>query len=163
MNNSFEPAFRALLDWEGGYVDHPDDPGGETKYGISKAAYPKLSISKLTKDRAKKIYRCDYWTPAGCDELPEGLDLIVFDGAVNCGVDQAVKMLQAVVGTTQDGVWGPNTKAATLRADARKVIWEYVARRAIYYTDLSVWDDFGLGWMRRLAEMHQQALKLVKA
>ena len=163
MNNSFEPAIRALLDWEGGYVDHPDDPGGETKYGISKAAYPKLSIGKLSKDKAKKIYRRDYWTPAGCDELPAGLDLIVFDGAVNCGVDQSIRILQSAVGAKEDGIMGPKTRAAVERASARKAIWEYVARRAVYYADLRVWDDFGLGWMRRLSEMHQQALELVKA
>jgi len=163
MNNSFEPAIQALLDWEGGYVDNPDDPGGKTKYGISKKAYPKLNIDKLTKDKARKIYRRDYWTPAGCDELPAGLDLLVFDTAVNCGTDRAVMMLQEVVRAKQDGIWGPKTRAAVERADIWQTIWELVARRAIYYTDLSVWDDFGLGWMRRLSEMHQQALKLIKA
>ena len=162
MQGSFEPSIRAVLEWEGGHVDNPDDPGGETKFGISQRAYPKVNISKLTKDKARKIYQRDYWKPAGCDEMPSGVDLIVFDGAVNCGVRSSVRFLQESVGSNPDGIWGPKTKAAVERKDPRTVIWEYVARRAIYYTDLSVWNDFGLGWMRRLSEMHQQALKLVK-
>ncbi len=162
MNNSFEPAMRAVLDWEGGYVNDPNDPGGKTKFGISKKAYPKLNIEKLTKDRARKIYRRDYWSLAGCDEIPAGLDLMVLDTAVNTGIEQAVMFLQDVVGTKQDGIWGPNTKAATQAVNVRKALWEYVARRATWYPDLRIWDDYGLGWMRRTAEMHQQALKLVK-
>ena len=162
MQNSFEPAIRAVLEWEGGYVHDENDPGGETKFGISKRQYPKLNIAKLTKDKARKIYRRDYWSPAGCDELPAGLDLFMCDTAINTGVDQALLFLQDVVNTKQDGIWGPKTKAAALAMDVRKAIWELVARRATFYPDLRVWDDYGLGWMRRTAEMHQQALKIVK-
>ncbi len=163
MNNSFEPAMRAVLEWEGGYVDNPDDPGGKTKYGISKKAHPDVDMRKLTKDKARKIYRADYWTPAGCDELPAGLDLIVFDAAVNCRVDRAIRFLQHGVGTKVDGIWGPNTRNAAQTADPKQALREIVARRGEYYGSLTdLFEDFGLGWMRRLSDMHQRALELIK-
>lgn len=162
MNNSFEPAMRAVLGWEGDYSNHPDDPGGKTKYGISKKAYPKIDLRKLTKDEARKIYRRDYWDACGCNDLPSGLDVIVFDSAVNCGVLNAVHWLQQATGTKVDGIVGPKTKAAAKAADPRGALREIVALRGQHYGSLETFEQYGLGWMRRLADMHQRALNLIK-
>jgi hypothetical protein len=84
--DKFPYSMKFVFKWEGGYVNDPDDPGGETKYGISKRAYPDIDIKNLTKAQAKSIYHQDYWIPAGCDKLPWPLCLVVFDTAVNMGL-----------------------------------------------------------------------------
>ena len=86
---AFKQAIDFTLKWEGGYVHHKDDPGGETKYGISKRSYPRLDIKKLTKDTAREIYYRDYWLPAKCDKKPYPVNCIHFDAAVNVGVSRA--------------------------------------------------------------------------
>ena len=161
MQKNLQKALDILLKWEGGYVNDPQDPGGATKYGISKRAYPDLNIRNLSKKRAGEIYYNDYWEPCGCEDLPAGIDLIVFDTAVNCGTDKSIRILQESVGSTVDGVFGPNTLEATKKSDPKSVILECVARRAVHYGKLSTFDRFGLGWMRRLADIHQQALNLI--
>lgn len=93
MRENFDKSFEIVVNSEGGYVNDPDDPGGETKYGISKRAYPKVDIKNLTLDSAKDIYLRDYWVPAGCDNLDYPLDTAVFSCAVNCGVSRARKIL----------------------------------------------------------------------
>jgi len=90
---SFERAIDFTLKWEGGYSNDPTDPGGETKYGISKRAHPDLDITNLTLEDAKDIYRTEYWNASGCDNLPEPLDIVVFDTAVNMGVGRGKTLL----------------------------------------------------------------------
>ena len=160
MKNNFESALQSVLKWEGGYVDNPDDPGGETKFGISKRAYPDLDISSLTKEKAAKIYRRDYWEACGCDELPSGLDLMVFDCAVNQGPDFAVRTLQRAVGASVDGIVGPETLEAANSTDFNSKLCEYVAQRGEHYGSLPTFEEFGLGWMRRLADMQERAVML---
>lgn len=162
MRENFKSSLDALFHWEGGYVDDPNDPGGKTKYGISKRAYPDVDIFKLTKKKAGEIYYNDYWEPCGCEDLPAGMDLLVFDTAVNCGTGTAVKMLQESVGSTVDGVYGPNTLDAAQKKNPQSALMEYVSRRSVYYGRLDTFGRYGLGWMRRLADMHQRALNLVK-
>lgn len=94
MRENFNKAIEFVLKWEGGYSNNPADPGGETKFGISKRAYPNLNIASLTKEQAVAIYRKDYWEKCGCDRLEYPLDVIVFDTAVNCGVQRALTWLQ---------------------------------------------------------------------
>ena len=161
MKESFDKAMEATFAWEGGYVDNPNDPGGATKYGISKRAHPEVNISKLTKKKAREIYHQDYWQPCGCEELPAGLDLLVFDCAVNQGPGFAVRTLQQSVGAAEDGIFGPRTQAAAESADPHEAIREYVARRGVRYGRLDTFSRFGLGWMRRLADIHQRAASLV--
>ena len=86
MKESWDKAIDFVLSMEGGYVNDPKDPGGETKYGISKRAYPNVDIAGLTESKAKEIYKKDYWDKCGCDGLPVGIDILVFDTAVNMGV-----------------------------------------------------------------------------
>jgi lysozyme family protein len=90
----FKKGFQFILKWEGGYVNDPDDPGGETKYGISKRAYPHLDIANLKMIDAVYIYYNDYWAKAGCSELEYPYNVVVFDTAVNCGVGRALKWLK---------------------------------------------------------------------
>lgn len=151
---NFDRAIEIVLNREGGYLSAEEaarqgDPGGETRYGISKRAYPELDISALTKEQAIEIYRKDYWTPIYGDSIPWPLCLFVFDSAVNQGTHAAIRMMQKAIGTTDDGVIGPTTLG--LLASARE--WhaaKFMALRARRYVATSNFDKFGEGWMIRL-------------
>jgi lysozyme family protein len=147
----FDAAFERLIGHEGGYVNDPRDPGGETKFGISKRAYPGEDIASLTLDRAKAIYRRDYWGPAGCDAVPDAIRFDLFDMAVNAGVKPAVRTLQGAVGADADGVLGPKTLMAVNSADAGKLLARFNGQRLKMLADLPTWDRFGRGWARRIA------------
>lgn len=148
---SFDSCFDALIDHEGGYVNDPRDPGGETKFGISKRAYPHLDIAALTLADAKAIYRRDYWDRAHCDQLPAGLAFDLFDTAVNSGIGQAIRFLQRAVGVADDGVIGPITLANIQRADAEALQARYNGHRLAFMAKLSNWPVFGKGWALRIA------------
>lgn len=105
----FDQAIEFVFKHEGGYVNDPLDPGGETKFGISKRSWPHIDIKNLTYDQAAEIYRDNYWDEVGGDLLPYSIALAVFDFAVNSGVSTAVKCLQTQVGAVPDGKFGPNT------------------------------------------------------
>ena len=152
---AFERAFAIVIGTEGGYVANPADPGGETRFGISKRAYPNIDIPNLTLAAAQGIYRSDYWNRMRGDLLPPALALVVFDAAVNSGVAQAVKWLQQTVGVQMDGVIGPVTLAG-IQAHAGKgaaLVVDYLAHRNVFLTDLPTWRTFALGWSRRLAAL----------
>lgn len=135
---------------EGGYVNDPDDPGGETKYGISKRAYPDVDIANLTPEGAAALYRPDYWDAAHCNELPWPVNLVVFDGAVNQGVFAAKRCLQLALKVTTDGVVGPVTLAAVARRDPLDLAIDVLATRALRYVSTSNFDRFGRGWLERV-------------
>ena len=146
-----------ILAEEGGWSHHRRDPGGLTKFGISSRAYPQLDIASLTRDQAISIYRADYWAKINGDDLPEGLDLLVMDTAVNLGVITAAMLLQEAVGVTMDGVIGP----LTLRRAGQNLpglLGDYCALRAWRYEINRNEDAFGKGWFRRLFRMHALAL-----
>lgn len=146
----FDKAFQHIINAEGGYVNHPDDPGGETKYGITKRDHPHLDIKNLTVADAKAIYKQNYWLAARCDDLPWPLSLYVFDAAVNQGPGTAVRLLQKSLGVAQDGVIGNNTRMAIQRADQDELSAMYLADRALRYTGTRNFDIFGRGWLKRL-------------
>src|SRR5215471_10878454 len=164
----FDIAFELTVGHEGGYSTNPDDPGnwtggavgvGElngTKYGVSAASYPTTNIEALTLDEAKAIYRSDYWGPAGCPECQPRLAYVMFDAAVNNGVGRAVQWLQGTIGAGVDGDFGPKTAEALALASANDsgdtdLAAEVHAQRINFMAQLDTWDDFGLGWSRRLA------------
>jgi lysozyme family protein len=153
----FDTAFQRVIGHEGGYVNDPRDPGGETKFGISKRAYPQESIGGLTLTRAKELYRRDYWGPAGCDAVPAGVRYALFDLAVNSGVTAAVKMLQRAAGVTDDGILGPRTIAAASSMPASRLVARLCAERLKLMTDLKNFDTFGRGWTRRVLSILQEA------
>ena len=140
---SFEKSVEFLKDLEGGYVCDPNDPGGETKYGISKRAYPHLDIRNLTWEQAKAIYKKDYWDKVHCDELPLGVDHIVFDICVNSGASAAGKALQKAINTNNckdvlvvDGKIGPATIAAVNNEIVADIVTIMLAQRETFYKDL---------------------------
>jgi lysozyme family protein len=153
----FDTAFEKLLGHEGGYVDNRADPGGETKYGISKRAYPAEDIRNLTLERAKAIYLHDYWGPAGCDAMPDGVRLQVFDMAVNAGVRAAIKALQKAAGEHVDGVLGPLTLQAVQSMPAARLVARFNGARLEAMAELPQWPAFGRGWARRIAANLQEA------
>ena len=146
---NFDKAFEIIIGHEGGYVNDHRDPGGETKYGISKRAYPAVDIYNLTLDQAKLIYKRDYWDAVDAESIPGVARLMVFDCAVNCGVTTAKKLLQRAVGTKDDGVIGPKTRAAI--SATPDIEQRFAGFWLQYYTDLKGFDTYGKGWVRRVA------------
>lgn len=154
---NFDKAFEQLIGHEGGYVFDPRDPGGETKFGISKRSYPTLDVRALTLADAKALYRRDFWERAQCDKMPPELAFDVFDAAVNSGIGQAIRWLQRAVGVADDGRVGPLTLAALQReADTSAVRARFSGHRLDFMTRLSTFEVFGKGWSRRIAANLQQ-------
>jgi lysozyme family protein len=149
---TFDEAFKIVIGHEGGYVNHPSDPGGETKFGVCKRAYPGEDIKNLTLERAQQIYRRDYWDKLHADDLPKQVRFAVFDSAVNSGVGQAAKWLQRAVGVKDDGIIGQGTLAAVRAMDQYKLAAVFNGQRLKFMADLKTWDTFGKGWARRVAE-----------
>lgn len=145
----FDTAFERLIGHEGGYVNNPADPGGETNWGISKRSYPAVNIRALTRDQAKAIYLRDFWEPLG-DAHP-AVKFQVFDFAVNSGIQTAIRKLQASIGVADDGNWGPVSAAALQAMPLNDVLMRFAAYRLNFMTGLSTWDKFGRGWARRVA------------
>lgn len=154
---NFEACFEKLIGHEGGFVDHPSDPGGATKYGISQRSYPGEDIRGMTLDRAKAIYRRDYWGPAGCDAVPDAVRFDLFDMAVNAGVRAAIKCLQRAAGETDDGIIGPRTIQAVSSANPDKLRARFNGYRLAHLTTLPTWPAFGKGWARRIADNLSEA------
>ncbi len=148
---NFDQAFELLIGHEGGYVHHPKDPGGETKFGISKRAYPNENIADLTLERAKAIYRRDYWDRVEADSLPPEIRFDVFDVAVNSGVGTAVKMLQRAAFAEVDGVLGPRTRLAIRSMNPLLLFARINGARLAFMADLPTWPAFGRGWAKRIA------------
>lgn len=148
---NFDLAFDRLMGHEGGYVNDPNDPGGETKWGISKRSYPHLTISTLTRDDARRIYRRDFWERIHGDKLHDGVAFQVFDIAVNSGIETAVRQLQRAIGVADDGHFGPVSQAAAEKASETDTIMRLNAERLDFMTRLSTWQHFGRGWARRIA------------
>lgn len=166
----FDICLDHVLGHEGGFVDHPVDPGGATNMGITHKTLarwrnvspwwdlPKAEVQKLTRAEAARIYRSGYWNLCRATDLPAGIDLAVFDYAVNSGPGRAVRDLQAVLGVKTDGVVGPLTIGAASRANAALVINALCDRRLGFLGRLSTFSTFGRGWTRRVASVRAAAL-----
>lgn len=148
----FDAAINRILAHEGGYVNHPKDPGGETNWGISKRSYPNLDIKHLTRDQAIAIYKRDYWDRIQGDVLPHSLAFQVLDFAINSGVGTAIRKLQSAAGVPEDGVLGPLTLSAIKSFSDADLSQLLIAERLEFYTSLSTFPSFGRGWTRRLAK-----------
>lgn len=154
---NFDQAFERLLGHEGGLVNDPRDPGGQTKYGISKRSYPGENIADMTLERAKAIYLRDYWGPAGCDCVPDAVKFDLFDMAVNSGVTTAIRTLQRAVGTADDGKLGPITLQAISSTPGPRFIARFNGHRLAFMSSLSTWPSFGRGWANRIAKNLMEA------
>lgn len=165
---NFEAALARVLAHEGGYVDHPDDPGGATNLGITRATLAawrgrpvdKAEVRALTRAEAAAIYRARYWDAVAGDALAAGLDLAVFDFAVNSGPVRAAKLLQGLIGVEADGVIGPRTLAALAGRPAAPLIRALCARRLAFLRALPGFAVFGRGWSRRVAAIEAAGLAL---
>lgn len=168
MKDNFEAALKAILHHEGGYVNHPADPGGMTNLGVTKRVWEEWvghevdekTMRNLTPEIVGPMYKVKYWDKIKGDELPTGVDYVVFDAAVNSGPGRAAKWLQACVGVDPDGGIGPKTLAAVNAFDANQLIEDYAKRRLSFLMDLKTWDTFGKGWGRRVAEVQKTGLDM---
>ncbi len=151
--SAFDKAFAQTVGNEGGYSSDPRDPGGETKFGISKRAYPNIDIKTLTLDEAKFLYKRDYWERLYCDRLHPSVADDLFDIAVNHGVHAAALVLQKIVGAVEDGVIGQATIAAANAKDPDKIVMGLISLRIMRYTMDRNWGAFGKGWANRAARM----------
>lgn len=157
-----------ILKHEGGYSDHPADPGGATNMGITRAtlaAWRGVPVSKsdvmaLTRAEAEAIYRARYWDAVKADDLPAGVDYAVFDYAVNSGPGRAIKALQRAVGEAQDGILGARTMAAVEAAEPDRIVIAICAGRLAFLQSLPGWLTFGGGWGRRVREVEATALRM---
>lgn len=141
-----------ILGHEGGYSDDPDDPGGETKWGISKRSYPHLDIKNLTVEDAAEIYKRDFLAPLKWERYADGVAYQILDFGVNSGPRTAIKRLQRELGVKDDGVVGPITIARINALSESDLIMILIAARIEYMTDLRNWPEHGRGWMRRMAK-----------
>lgn len=148
---TFEIAIARVLDHEGGYVNDPRDPGGETKFGISKRSYPDLDIANLTRDAAVAIYKRDFWDRVHGDELHEDLAYQALDFAVNSGCDTALRYLQRAVGVADDGHFGSESIKALQSQPPAVTLLTYLALRLKFMTGLKNWPVAGKGWAVRIA------------
>lgn len=160
--NTFDKALDFVLRHEGGYVNDPDDAGGETNFGISKQAYPDVDIENLTLAKVAKIYRQDYWIAAKCEVLPPMVACAVFDTAVNMGVAWAIRLLQKAVYAASDGVIGPNTLAAVEKMVANKsesrVLIDFLSWRLWRYRSIPAGDKYMRGWSLRVLNLQAELL-----
>lgn len=151
MTVSFDTAFDRLMGAEGGYSNDPNDPGGETNWGISKRSYPNVDIKNLTRDGAKVIYRRDFWDRIEADKLSDPVVMQVFDFGVNAGIETAVRKLQAAVGVADDGWWGTESQKAAAQLSESDLIMRFTAQKLRYYTKLKNWASAGKSWINRTA------------
>lgn len=161
MMNIFDYALDFVLEHEGGYVNDPKDPGGETIYGISRRAHPEAwAGGRPTKATAATIYRRDYWAACRCDELPPAVAVVLFDTAVNCGNKAAVRMLQRALNVKDDGVLGPVTIGRCKGMDQHVIASQLADQRIAHYRALATFPRFGKGWLRRVDEVIQYVREL---
>lgn len=170
MKRNFERSLAFVLEHEGGYVDHPKDPGGATNKGITIATYrryikrdgTKEDLKRLTTEQAGIVYKKQYWDKVRGDDLPDGLDYAVFDFAVNSGPGRAAKFLQKIVGATQDGQIGKLTLLAVAASpkSTPQLIEELCADRLAFLKRLKHWPSFKNGWTARITGVETHATEM---
>ena len=170
MNKNFDKCLEMLLHHEGGYVNHPSDPGGMTNLGVTKRVYDEWigresteqEMRDLTPEDVAPIYRKNYWSRLRLDDVGSGIDWALFDFCVNSGPSRPAKALQRAVGAVADGAVGPKTLQLVAEKDPEFVIdYIYTVRQA-FYESLRTFDTFGRGWTRRNKETLEQALSMVE-
>jgi len=169
MKENFDKCLKMLLSHEGGFVNHPKDPGGITNLGVTKKVYDEWTgresteqeMRDLTPEDVAPIYKKNYWDRVKGDSLPSGLDWACFDWAVNSGSGRPAKAVQRAVGATADGAIGPATLGLIMEKDPKFII-EYVHDvRQDFYKSLKTFETFGRGWTRRNKETLHQALEML--
>jgi lysozyme family protein len=172
MKQNADMAIRKILEHEGGYVNHPDDPGGATNKGITIATFRRYikrngtiaDLKAMTAQQAVDVYKAQYWDAVRADDLPSGVDYTVADFAVNSGPYRASEYLQMALGITQDGDIGPLTIAAAQASDPNALIKQINADRLAFMKRIrsgKLWKTFGRGWQRRVDDVRSTSLALV--
>jgi lysozyme family protein len=168
MANNFKECLELLLKSEGGWVNHKDDPGGETNLGVTKrvweeyVGHPVESLKKLTKEDVAPLYELKYWRPCYCEVLPRGLDFVVFSMGVNAGPGRSIKLLQQSIGCVPDGVIGPKTKELISSSNGSSLIAKFSEARREYYRSLKTFPVFGKGWLARVDREEDEAISMIK-
>ena len=175
MSDQYAHCLSLTLGWEGGFVDDPRDPGGATCFGITLAVYkswaenPSLGVGDIraiTPDAVSAIYSTNYWNATRADAMPPGVDLMLFDQAVNAGCSRSIKLLQAALGFASqgiDGCVGPATILAARQADHRRLVDDIYDRQVAYYRGLSTFAHFGAGWLTRASQRRAAAASMASA
>jgi lysozyme family protein len=169
MQNNFERSLALVLQHEGGYVNHPSDPGGRTNLGVTQRVWEdyvghkvdEQSMRKLTKEMVAPLYRERYWDVCHCDDLPAGVDYLAFDFSVNAGAFRSIKTIQRALNITADGVIGPVTIKAIQDANAEEFINNFAAAKETFYRSLTNFPTFGKGWLNRVAESKKTAERML--
>jgi lysozyme family protein len=170
VKENFRTALAHVLVSEGGWADHPRDPGGATMKGVTLRTYRRFFGQEKTREdlrnipdpELEQIYAQGYWNKCRCDDLCPGVDLTVFDGAVNSGPGASVRWLQAAVGTGQDGVIGQITLARVVETDPIDLVHRVCDLRITFLHGLSTWPDFGRGWRRRVERLRSAAVAMAQ-
>jgi lysozyme family protein len=169
MISNWQKSFELMLKSEGGYVNNPADPGGMTNLGVTKATWEnwvgrksdEAEMRGLTPEKVEPLYKKKYFDAVRGDELPVGLDYLMFDFAVNAGAGRAIKTLQTAVGVTPDGGFGPMTMAAVQAVDPVELIERFSQAKEDFYRSLNTFATFGKGWLNRVADVKQKASSMV--
>jgi lysozyme family protein len=158
-----------MLASEGGYVNHPSDPGGRTNLGVTQRVWEEWvgresnekEMRSLTPEMVAPLYKRKFWDACKCDDLPTGVDYLVFDFAVNAGPGRSVKMLQTAVGVPADGAIGPITLAAVNAQDPVDLIEKFSNGKEYFYRNLNTFDTFGKGWLNRVSAVKIKASSML--
>ena len=169
QRDDFARAFPLVLKHEGGYVDHPRDPGGATNLGVTIGTLSgwlgrpatKAEVRALTVDAVAPIYRKNYWDAVRGDDLPSGVNYCVFDFGVNSGPRRAIMALQRALNVADDGAIGPITLAAVRKADPEQLVSRICSDRLAFMRQLSTWPTFGRGWQRRVEGVERESIRMV--
>ena len=167
--SNWKRSFELMLKSEGSFVNHPQDPGGMTNLGVTKRVWEQWvgresnekEMRSLTPAMVEPLYKRKYWDACKCDDLPEGLDYLVFDFAVNAGPGRSIKTLQTAVGTTPDGIIGPKTLAAVRAIDPHELIEKFSVAKTEFYESLPTFPTFGRGWLNRVADVKVKASNML--
>ena len=168
MQGNFQACLDLVLKSEGGWVNHPSDPGGETNLGVTKrvweeyVGHPVESLKKLTKDDVAPMYEQKYWRPCYGEVLPRGLDFVVFSMGINAGTGRSIKLLQSSIGCVPDGVIGPTTRKLISDSNSATLIAKFSESRREYYRSLKNFPIFGKGWLSRVDREESEALSMAK-
>lgn len=169
MNSNWQKSFEMMLKSEGGYVNNPADPGGMTNLGVTKATWEnwvgrasdEAEMRGLTPEKVAPLYKNKFWDMCRCDDLPSGVDYLVFDFAVNAGPGRSAKILQTAVGATPDGGIGPMTLAAVAKYDANELVEKFSQAKEDFYRSLPTFGTFGKGWLNRVADVKLKASSML--
>jgi len=165
MKENFDSALKMILKSEGGFVNHKLDPGGRTNLGVTQRVWEEWvghpvdekAMRALTPEVVGPMYKKKYWDAVKADDLPDGLDYLMFDFAVNAGPGRAIKTMQKAIGATPDGAIGPKTMAALKAANQSELVAKFSAEKEAFYRSLPTFGTFGKGWLRRVAEAKTHA------